>query len=968
METAGIALVAQGAANYFSDLKSATKATDSFVDGVAKGSGKVDAAAGGMSKAFSLVGPAIVTGAALAITAVAGIGAAAFGVASDINQAGNDMQASLGVTAEEAARLSDTVLDVWGNNFGDSIKDVSDGIIVVRQQMKGLTDQELQGVTEKAFALRDVFGTDLAESTNAANVLMQKFGLTSDAAFDLITTGFQKGLNNSGDFLESVMEYGVQFSEAGFSAQEFFSALETGQQGASSLGTDKIADLVKEGRIRIMELTDDVIGAFESVGAGFEKNITTPFNRLGDNTQFADEVISKLQAMGLEGESMRDKLESGAISVGAAFRDSLAEGVRSGTITAADAQQILLQNLAKMDNQVYQNTAGVAIFGTQWEDLGASAVLATDFMSDSFADVAGATDKLNAKYDNWPAMWEGIKRSALVAIEPIGAELLDLANDVMPIVQKGFDWLKNDLPPIITSVTAAIDSGVGFITSLFQNDLGPALDSNAAFFNRTFTSIENIVTDVASIVQIALGALAGFIDDHGATIQRIVDNTWSSIQAVIGIALALVEGVVKTTLALIQGDWTGAWTAITDMSASIVTDLWTIISGGLDNLLALFQDLTGNVQQSWDVMIDDALTAGSGLVAGIQQGVKDSWDGFVDWIIDLATGLIDEFLRAWGIKSPGTKWVPAGSFAVEGIMLGFSNMWPHLTALVSGLSKDLIDQVADIGSEINGIIADSFGATASIDRQLAKNLDRFKDVLPDYRQYTEGALKQVENEARAFLDPAEGAKFFKVRSDQILEYAKLQKDLSEAKYQEDKDRIQKQMSLIASAQRAEVSQLNAIPRNNPMQALIDQISKLFNNPKIADLEEQYAKAKTDKERAEIKKELDALRIPVNDTGIGHDLMQMMNQIMKMFGIVPRLASGGIARKNQPHWIGEDGPEIFWPQMSGVVSPAASSQQLAARANNNQSYDYSRHVTMPIYTNNSPAAVQQSWAITQASMP
>jgi hypothetical protein len=864
MEQAGVALIAQGAGAYLSDLKSATGATNTFVDTADKGSGTVGRAGDMMGSAIKGVA-SIAAGAGVA--GFLALGKAIFDGLGDARESARlnaateqtitSMGNAAGVSAQHVSDMAANLSDAAGMSlFGDDQIQQSENLLLTFGNIKGET-----------FDLATALTTDLAQALG---------GAPADQAMML-----GKALNDPIHGMSALGKAGLTFSE---------------EQKAAITAMQESGDMAGAQAIIIKELNAQVGGQAKA---------------------------------------------------------------------AAEAAGGMVQFKARL--------------------------------GETFETVANQLLPILNDFGDWlnsPEVTQGI--------ETIAGALGD-----------GFGWLHDNIPPTIDLVLGVFD------------DLQGSLESNAGFFESTFTSVKNIVTDAGKIIQIVLGATSSFISDHGETIQRILGNTWESIKSVIDIALALIEGVVKTTLALLQGDWQGAWTAITDMSARIVTDLGTIISGGLDNLLALFQDLTGNVQTSWDVMIDDALTAGSELVAGIQQGVRDSWDGFVDWIIDLATGLIDEFLKAWGIKSPATEWMPAGEFAVEGIMAGFSNMWPQLTDLVSGLSDDLISQVADIGSDIQGIIADSFGATASIDRQIAANLGKFKDVLPDYQQYVTGALKQVQQEAEAFLDPAEGAKFFKQRSDQIFEYEKLRKDLSDEQQaivdasadqmeemaksdqlraqlaiattdaereailkkleasQQAQDAaiaarheaqamipiLQQQMALIAAAQRAEVNQSNATPRSNPMQEIIDQISKLFNNPKIADLEEQYAKAKTDAEREKIKRELDALRIPVNDTGPGHDLMMMMNQLMQMFGIVPRLAQGGIAQAGQPHWVGEDGPELFFPGITGMVSPAASSQQMAARANTTNYYgNVGPQVSMPIYTNNSPAAIQQSWAIMQASMP
>lgn len=76
---------------------------------------------------------------------------------------------------------------------------------------------------------------------NSAAALQKKFGLSSQEALDFIVTGFQKGLNNSDDFLDSIGEYANLFAEGNVTADQIFSLMETGISGGV-LGTDKMAD------------------------------------------------------------------------------------------------------------------------------------------------------------------------------------------------------------------------------------------------------------------------------------------------------------------------------------------------------------------------------------------------------------------------------------------------------------------------------------------------------------------------------------------------------------------------------------------------------------------------------------------------------------------------------------------------------------------------------------------------------
>src|SRR5207244_3526288 len=71
-------------------------------------------------------------------------------------------------------------------------------------------------------------------------------------------------------------------------------------------------------------------------------------------------------------------------------------------------------------------------------------------------------------------------------------------------------------------------------------------------------------------------------------------------------------------------------------------------------------------------------------------------------------------------------------------------------------------------------------------------------------------------------------KYFKMKSDQILEYAKLQKDLSDAATQEDRDRISAQMLLINKAQTAELAQFGATTQaQSAASSIADQINEVM---------------------------------------------------------------------------------------------------------------------------------------------
>lgn len=414
-----------------------------------------DEAAAGLegfrSSLAGLGGPALAAG-GVAAGAVFAVGAAAFDTATQVDNAQAAIQDALGVTAEEAERLGDVATEVFANNFGESITDAAAGLITVRQQMQGLDPSQLQTATEAAFNLQSAFGVDLTESTNAANTLMSQFGLNSQQAFDFLAQGFQSGLNNSGDFLDTIGEYSNQFSEAGFDAGAFFSTIESGLQGGV-LGTDKAADAMKEFRIRIMEGSDDAVNA--------------------------------LLGMGINA-------------------DALLTGLEDGTISVADAFGIVQEGLKNTDNAVYQNTYGVALFGTQWEDLGASAVLGLDAATTSLEDMAGASAEAGNQGETFSSRFEAAQRRLSVALLPVGEELLRVAERYMPMVEEA---LKSLAPWIEENLPRAIEGLMAWWTDL----------------NEGIWVVQQALDQVRQAVQPVIDAFAGFGDSLGGLWDKLPD-------------------------------------------------------------------------------------------------------------------------------------------------------------------------------------------------------------------------------------------------------------------------------------------------------------------------------------------------------------------------------------------------------------------------------------------------------------
>lgn len=333
-----------------------------------------------MAKAFT---GALVAGVAVAGAAILGIGKAAFSVASDIDSATDQIGASLGLTESEAKKFGDTIKQVYGDNWGDSIEDVGGAIEIVAKQLNLMADDPaLATMTENAFRLRDVFGVEVSGSVDAVKTLMDNFGISSQQAFDMLAKGYQQGLDRSGDFLDTVGEYSVQFAEGGASAAEFFSALDTGLQGGM-LGTDKAADAFKEFRVRIQDGSTLTADSLAMIGLS------------------ADEITGKLA---------------------------------DGSITVKQAWDLVQKSLLQTTDISKQFQAGVGLIGTQFEDLGAKVVLGMDLTEDWAEGGIASISEMDTKYTSLGTAAEGMWRKFQLGIAPAGEAILGFINENLPLI------------------------------------------------------------------------------------------------------------------------------------------------------------------------------------------------------------------------------------------------------------------------------------------------------------------------------------------------------------------------------------------------------------------------------------------------------------------------------------------------------------------------------------------------------
>lgn len=307
---------------------------------------KADGQAGGLLETLTKM-----TGLDLSQMSIAGIGAAAAGVAKtgietadEQTAARGQMAAYTGKTGEELAELEEVSKDVFRQGYGEDLMDASQGVATLHAYTK-TTGEELQGATQIAFRMRDVFGHDIPESARTAQQMMSVFGISVKDAYALMAAGAQNGADKNGNLLDTINEYALYYEKAGKSAEEFMGSLTAGSENGI-YDVDKIGDAMKEFTIR-----------------------------MADGSETTKEG---LKTLGVEAMDLPGKFAQGGETASAAF-------------------DLIIDKLLAVEDPLTRNQTGIALFGTQWEDTGGAILEIFDQIDSGATDARAALDALDAE-------------------------------------------------------------------------------------------------------------------------------------------------------------------------------------------------------------------------------------------------------------------------------------------------------------------------------------------------------------------------------------------------------------------------------------------------------------------------------------------------------------------------------------------------------------------------------------------
>lgn len=572
--------LSNGAADAQDAIDELGNAADDAGDQIDDGLGGAEDATNEIENAADSAGGGFRRFGAIAVGAIAAIGTAAIGLgtvmgtmAMENEQAFDRLAAKTGATGDNLAGLESVAKGVFKNAFGENIDQVAGDVGTLSTMFRDLDDSGLQSLTEGAYTLSDLWGTEVKEVGTVVKNMTGNFkNLSEQDALDLLTTGFQKTGDYSDDLMDTMKEYSPLFNSLGLDAKESMGLLIKGAE-AGAWNMDKVGDAVKEFGIRGMD-------GSKASAEGYK-------------------------LIGLNANEMADKVAAGGDSAKNAFAATLA-------------------GLAAMKDPYKQNAAGVALFGTQWEDVRADVILS---MQDSAAAVEGfegSTKKAaDTMQDNFGTKMTSHWRTLKGAINETfanegGTALLDTiatkTGELIPLVEdligKGLDFadtiqenwpqIKETLITLGTAVLSftAIMAGMSIIrtvtaaTALWSagNKIAALtmLGLNGAMLANPITWI---VVGIASLIAIGVLLYRNWdtVKLAAAALWAAIKVAWSSITEATSAAWSAVKDYISNAMDGAANAAGNAWNFIKTSAADAVNS----VIGKINDMINMINKIPG---------------------------------------------------------------------------------------------------------------------------------------------------------------------------------------------------------------------------------------------------------------------------------------------------------------------------------------------------------------------------------------
>lgn len=477
------------------------------------------------------------------------VGKKSVDAAMNMDKAMNQFRASTGKSAEEMDRYQGILENIYANNYGKDFEEIANGMAQVSKSMGDMPDDQLQSITESAFALRDTFQYDVNDSIKAAAAMVDQFGIDGDQAMSLIAAGAQNGLDTSGNLMDNITQYAGEFAQAGYSADDMFKIMQAGTERFGEEWTDMGPDVVAQ-------LADIQDGAYDTADAmGTIKDI-----KYDDLGSMFEELKRSIDLLLLPlGEALMPLLET------------LMEALKPLAETIGDSLTPIFEKLGE-------------VMTVLAEPLGALIAFAGELIGPLLELIGSCLDPILSLFTQLLEPLMTLMDGILGPLKELFSSLIEPLMGLVTIaLQPLFDIFTALMEPLMILVNAILAP----LQELFAA-LTPVLET-------LFAAISPILTILSELIGMVVNSLSPVINGLANILGGVLGAAFDGLRGIIDSVMQVFQGIIDFVTGVFTGNWEQAWNGIVDIFKGIFNLIPTIIEGILNGGIGIINGLIDGI-------------------------------------------------------------------------------------------------------------------------------------------------------------------------------------------------------------------------------------------------------------------------------------------------------------------------------------------------------------------------------------
>lgn len=585
-----------------------------------------------------------------------------------------------------------------------------------------------------------------AAAVGGAAVGLYKVG----AVFDDVTDTIRVGTGASGDALTGLVDIAKQvgtsvptdFATAGSTVADLNTRLGLSGDTLSTVAQQYIQAGNILGETVDINTTTAAFSAFGIEGANVEGAMDTLF-RVSQSTGIGlNELASQVQTSAAPLKNLGFSFEETAALAGTLDKAGLntsqvMASMSKGLVTLAkdgeEPQAAFKRVTGELQGFVSEGNTAAAldlasqVFGTKGASQFVGALQSGKVNLDDLTGAAGLTGDtilgLGKETADAAESWQILKSKALLALEPMGTAIFNLAGQglgflasnmdgviakvsgfaagvgsflgpalgsIVPMLVQLFQALSptslifQALTPLFPQISAAVGSLVAQIVPLalsLSAQLIPIITQLVSSILPPLTVIfTSIVSAIAPLIMQITAELIPIIQ----ALMPVVVTVFSVIASVITTAMQIVQGIIQVVTGIISGNWAQVWAGIGNVFAGIWNTIVAVVGGAIG-------------------IVGSVIGAGLGIAAGIVGSILgsigrffiDTWNNVVNGVSSMIGNVVGFFGGLIGritgaIGNAGSALFSVGVNIIQGLISGIGSMMGAIGRAVLNIVPEAI--------------------------------------------------------------------------------------------------------------------------------------------------------------------------------------------------------------------------------------------------------------------------------------